>query len=569
MFHHELTRDAAYNSILRRRRPEFHRHVGEAIETLFPGRIEDEAHRLAYHFYEARDDERALKYATMAGDAAAHIYANTEAITHYTRAIEVARRGESPNETVIKLYASRGRAMELSGQFDEAISNDRELETLAQERNDRALKLAALIPQATVHSTYTAKFDPERGEALSKQTLALAQEIGDHRAAAKALWNLMLVQNFAGHNPRQAMAYGEQSLAIAREHNLREELAYTLHDLSRAYFAAGQIESAWAALEEAGTMWRELGNMPMLTDYLSASGGAHIEAADFDKAMASATEGLRISESTGNLWGQAANLFVLVNIHLERGEIGECIRTMEDSIVLAKQARFTAAASLVYSVMAWAYGIAGDLDRGFELARMAMAEPDELAGARQFGLGVQAHLHLSSGDAAQASAAIKEAEGGADTEQSDPEPGFMGIYLIVPVIIKGEMALANQEYDRLLTHIDRMVSLMRARRSRIYLADALRLKGQALLGLGRPDEARKVLNEARAEAEAQGSRRAQWPILAALSRLEDQAGNTTEAQTLRQQAHEIIEYMADYTGTPEPRTSFLNTPQVRQVMRTV
>ena len=76
MFRHELTRDAAYNSILRRRRREFHRRVGEAIETLFPERLEEEAHRLAYHFYEAGGDQRAMKYYTMAGDAAAHLYAN-------------------------------------------------------------------------------------------------------------------------------------------------------------------------------------------------------------------------------------------------------------------------------------------------------------------------------------------------------------------------------------------------------------------------------------------------------------------------------------------------------------
>ncbi len=50
MFRHELIRDAAYSSILRRRRREFHSRVGKAIEELFPDRLEEEAHRLAYHF---------------------------------------------------------------------------------------------------------------------------------------------------------------------------------------------------------------------------------------------------------------------------------------------------------------------------------------------------------------------------------------------------------------------------------------------------------------------------------------------------------------------------------------
>ncbi len=47
MFLHEITRDAAYETILHRERRRFHRRVGEAIEDLYSDRLEDEAHRLA------------------------------------------------------------------------------------------------------------------------------------------------------------------------------------------------------------------------------------------------------------------------------------------------------------------------------------------------------------------------------------------------------------------------------------------------------------------------------------------------------------------------------------------
>jgi hypothetical protein len=43
---------------------------------------------LARHFQEACDAERTLSYATAAGDSAARLYANTEAVTRYTTAIE-------------------------------------------------------------------------------------------------------------------------------------------------------------------------------------------------------------------------------------------------------------------------------------------------------------------------------------------------------------------------------------------------------------------------------------------------------------------------------------------------
>jgi len=95
IFRHDLTREAAYNSILLRERREFHRRVGEAVEELFNDRLEEQSHLLAHHFYQAGDDERAMKYSAMAGDVAARLYANAEATTHYTRAIEIARQVNS------------------------------------------------------------------------------------------------------------------------------------------------------------------------------------------------------------------------------------------------------------------------------------------------------------------------------------------------------------------------------------------------------------------------------------------------------------------------------------------
>jgi class 3 adenylate cyclase len=90
MFKHELARDAAYNTILLRRRRELHRQVGEVIEQLFKDRPEDHAHRLAQHFAIAGDAAKAYRYHVMAGEAAAAVSANAEAADHFTRALEAA-----------------------------------------------------------------------------------------------------------------------------------------------------------------------------------------------------------------------------------------------------------------------------------------------------------------------------------------------------------------------------------------------------------------------------------------------------------------------------------------------
>jgi predicted ATPase len=105
MFKHELTRDAAYATILNRRRREFHLRVAEAIEKLFEGRLEEQAHRLARHFELAGDDTQATKYFEMAGDVAASLDGRTEAAAHYERAAASAKRASLGIETIERIRA--------------------------------------------------------------------------------------------------------------------------------------------------------------------------------------------------------------------------------------------------------------------------------------------------------------------------------------------------------------------------------------------------------------------------------------------------------------------------------
>jgi tetratricopeptide (TPR) repeat protein len=460
------------------------------------------------------------------------------------------------------LYTHRGRTLELCGQYDDALAGYQELETLARERDDHALELAALIPQATVRSTHTVKFDPDKGRALSERALALARELNDHRAEAKVFWNLMLLEGYAERDPQQAVAYGEQALAIAREHNLPEELAYTLNDIVRVYWAVGQREQARAAQEEARELWRELGNLPMLADNLLSTAEGHYMAGKFDQAMALAQEALRVSQASGNLWGQAQSLGMMGPIYLEWGKVEKAIKALEESLPLAEQANIAVPLN-AHILLAWFYGSLGDIEYGFELARLALAKADERSGARPFAQAVLGKLHAYNGNTAEAEAAIKEAYEEFDTEESASKLVYNWFFYM----IESEVALANQAYDRALTLINSTIASTRAIGIRPFLTFMLYLKGQALLGLGHTDEARDVLIEARAEAEAlDSSKLPRLEVLLTLSEIEAQAGNTTAAQALRKEAGEIVEFVANQIDSPKLRASFLALPHVRAVL---
>ena len=119
-FKHVLTQEAAYNTFLLRLRREFHHRVGEAIEVLFPDRLEEFYPLLARHFGEA-NDPRAVQYGGLAGDSAFRLYAIPEATSHYLRAIEFARREHLTSNNLTHLYLRLGRCYELQSLHHDAV----------------------------------------------------------------------------------------------------------------------------------------------------------------------------------------------------------------------------------------------------------------------------------------------------------------------------------------------------------------------------------------------------------------------------------------------------------------
>ena len=81
------------------------------MELVFKDSLDGNAHRLAYHFAEAGDDDKALQYYEMAADAAAGLNATTELASHLRGAIQIAERFAAPAAKVEEL---RGKLRGLS-----------------------------------------------------------------------------------------------------------------------------------------------------------------------------------------------------------------------------------------------------------------------------------------------------------------------------------------------------------------------------------------------------------------------------------------------------------------------
>jgi tetratricopeptide (TPR) repeat protein len=87
IFKHALAQEATYESILLQKRRALHARVGQALEALFAGRLEEFYSLLAYHYGRAEAWEKAQKYLLKAGNQAGRVAADAEALAHYEQAM--------------------------------------------------------------------------------------------------------------------------------------------------------------------------------------------------------------------------------------------------------------------------------------------------------------------------------------------------------------------------------------------------------------------------------------------------------------------------------------------------
>jgi tetratricopeptide (TPR) repeat protein len=142
VFRHALLQEAVYNSLLKNDQKALHLAVGEVLEGLYAGRVEQIAAHLAYHFSNAGDLQRAVKYYQLAGDIAMQGYATPEALELYTRAVRLA---EESGQITPELYQGRGLVYEILGDFEGARSDQSRALALAEAQDNAVAKWQSML----------------------------------------------------------------------------------------------------------------------------------------------------------------------------------------------------------------------------------------------------------------------------------------------------------------------------------------------------------------------------------------------------------------------------------------
>src|SRR5208337_4977178 len=147
IFKHAVIQDVAYSSLLVQSRKDLHRAVGEAIEELYRDRLTEHFGELAHHFARGEDWAKAMQYSTLAGDQAAHVFANAEAKKHYFSALDAAAKlSPSPDwEALLTLHSKYAEVMLNLSEYDAAAAEYLKAVELARSAGDRRREMEALV----------------------------------------------------------------------------------------------------------------------------------------------------------------------------------------------------------------------------------------------------------------------------------------------------------------------------------------------------------------------------------------------------------------------------------------
>jgi class 3 adenylate cyclase/tetratricopeptide (TPR) repeat protein len=338
-FAHALIQETVLGALLRRRRRELHRRAAEAIERLWPDRVEQNAAVLAMHLRGAGDPEGALPHLWTAADAARRTYAVKEALTHLSGALEVCGELGRPegDPMVGDLLLARGQIRSQTGDAEGARADLEAALAGARRAGDRA----------------------REGAALSELGYALAGA-ADYRAAVPMLERALVIAEERGVTDDRVLVLAR--LAILSANDLRLDRALEHADAAMALAAQTGDERLEArALDAMKQITMELGDLDGLERV-----AARLEA---------------IHRRQGDLWYLQFVVFERAYGWMARARWSDAVAGMQEALALNRRIEDRGNEPLYLSSLSRVHRCSGSYGRALELARSAVSLARDLGHA--------------------------------------------------------------------------------------------------------------------------------------------------------------------------------------------
>ena len=373
LFKHALLRDVIYESLLKRKRREYHRLAAGWLERVTERvqRSEEFVALIAAHYEQAGEAGLAAEWYWRAGRGAAARYASSEAVHAFSQALALLppANGRQRFENLLareKMYELQGaqelRALDLAamsdlaeGLSDPALSAQVALRQASYEHSlsdfpaaiaaaEKAAKLAkdsknmkiaaeAFLLQAGA-LLRQGSFDVSRKYA--QRALILARREGYLAVQANSLRNLGLIDYYTG-NTKEALDHFESALQLYSEIGDRQGEGMALNNLGGANFDLSNYQEAGAYYARSLQLCREIGDRMGEGRALNNLGIISVVNADYPRAEDYYLHALQISREAGQRSFEASTLDNLGNLANDRYQYSQAQKYQHESLITFRQ----------------------------------------------------------------------------------------------------------------------------------------------------------------------------------------------------------------------------------------
>jgi class 3 adenylate cyclase/tetratricopeptide (TPR) repeat protein len=353
LFKHALIQDAAYQSLLKRTRQQYHERAAKLLEDRFPEVASTQPELVAHHYTEANCPAQAIAYWLKAGAAAASKSANVEAIDQFRRGLALV----------------------------EALPDMRE-------RAERELDLHMALGPA-LFATQFARH-PDIGRTYAR-VWELCQQLDDHSREFTALRGLFLhYVNLL--DMEKAQHFAEEALSVAERLDDAARLVGAHMALGVSLFFQGKLEPALAQFRRSFELFDPNMQFP---DWPGSHPGVQCRFFPMlvswmlgypDRSLEELRAAVRSAETLGHPFTLAQTLCYAALNHIFRHEPSAAADFAGRALRICEEHRITQYHAFALCANGWVLVVSGASEKG--LAHIAQ-------GADGFGTGAWQHILLA------------------------------------------------------------------------------------------------------------------------------------------------------------------------------
>ena len=461
-FKHALTQEVAYNSLLIERRKLLHELVGQAIESVFAGRLDDYLAGLARHYSRSGNVRKAVEYLTHAGQQAVERSAYGDGIATLTTALDqVAKLPEGPERIQRELLLQLGLGTVLipakGWAAPEVPKAFRRVQELAEQLGNTALVFRALVGLWSVHQI---RGDMRAAYGFAEQALRIAQSTQDS------------IQLLLAHVAMGGALLGKGEFLLSRGH---AEAAISLYQPERhgPWILRASVDMKVICLANLGIVLWALGYP--------------------DEGLKRANEAVVFARGLPHPHSAANAELLLAVVHQCRREAGAAQQTADRLSELCAEHGFTMWSALAKAVRGWAIAEQGHHEEGIAQIEEGIAAYQ--ATGADYGtanyLNHLARICMGLGNLDKASTALSEATALQDVGQDNISERGETIRL------KGELLMRQHPPNAAEAQscFERAIEIARDQKAKSFELRALTSFARHFAAQDRQAEARAMLAE--------------------------------------------------------------------------